>query len=48
MKRRNIVKIFSVTLLGFTVLAANAVGQQNSLKEQLIGAWTLVSFEVTN
>ena len=48
MKRRNVLKIFAVTLLGFAVLASNAVAQQKSLKEQLVGAWTLVSFEVTN
>jgi hypothetical protein len=48
MKRRNVLKIFAVILLGFVVLASNAVAQQKSLKEQLVGAWTLVSFEVTN
>src|SRR4051794_22581329 len=48
MRRRNIRKMFAVTLLGFAVLAANAVAQQKSLKEQLVGPWMLVSFEVTN
>ena len=47
MKRRNVLKIFAVTLLGFAVLASNAVAQQKSLKEQLVGAWTLVSNETT-
>src|SRR4051794_14929497 len=47
MKRSNILNISSVILLGFSILPANAVAQQKSLKEQLVGAWTLVSFEAT-
>src|SRR4051794_29723039 len=45
MHRRNI--LVAVTLLGFALLPADAVAQQRSLKEQLIGAWTLVSMEAT-
>jgi lipocalin-like protein len=43
--RRKILK--AVTLLGFALLTADAVAQEKSLKEQLVGAWTLVSIEVT-
>src|SRR5712691_5840075 len=47
MKRRNFVNISAVTILGFAFLVANAIAQQKSLNEQLVGAWTLVSFEAT-
>jgi len=42
--RRKILK--AVTLLGFALVTAEAVAQEKSLKEQLVGAWTLVSMEV--
>jgi len=45
MHRRNI--LIAATLLGFALLPADAVAQQKSLKEQLVGAWTLVSMEIT-
>jgi len=48
MKRHNILNILTATLLGFAVLSANAAAQQKSLKEQLVGAWTLVSSEITD
>jgi hypothetical protein len=48
MKRHNILNISTATLLGFAVLSANAAAQQKSLKEQLVGAWTIVSSEITD
>jgi Lipocalin-like domain len=47
MKRRNLLSVSGMTLLVCSVLASNAVAQQKTLKEQLVGAWTLVSFDVT-
>src|SRR5438128_403055 len=47
MKRQNILSISGMTLLALAVLAGNADAQQKTLKEQLVGAWTLVSIEVT-
>jgi hypothetical protein len=47
MKRRNILSMSGMTLLAFAVLAGNAAAQQKTLKEQLVGAWTLVSTDVT-
>ena len=48
MRRYNILNISTATLLGFVVLSANAAAQQKSLKEQIVGAWTLVSSEITD
>jgi len=47
MQRPKIIRICTVTLLGLAVLVGNVAAQQKSLKEQLVGAWTLVSVEVT-
>jgi hypothetical protein len=35
--------IVSLLLSGITLFAGDAVGQQNTLKEQLVGTWTVVS-----
>ena len=44
MKRRHHILSFSaVTALGLALMSGNALSQQKSLKEQLTGAWTLVS-----
>ena len=45
MHRRNLVGMAVIATLA--LLPATALGQQRSLKEQLVGAWTLVSFETT-
>jgi hypothetical protein len=45
MNRRSVISISAITALGLALLPANAVSQQKSLKEQLIGPWTLVSFD---
>jgi lipocalin-like protein len=45
MNRRYMLAVTSLfaLFLGLALLAADAVGQQKPLKEQLVGAWTLVS-----
>jgi Lipocalin-like domain len=43
MHRRNMLSISAITALGLALMPGNAVSQQKSLKDQLIGAWTLVS-----
>ena len=43
MNRRSILNISAAALLGLALLPGSAVAQQKTLKEQLIGTWTLVS-----
>jgi hypothetical protein len=43
MKWRSILRLSAITALGLALLPSNAVGQQKSLKDQLVGAWTHVS-----
>jgi hypothetical protein len=45
MNRRNILSLSAVTALGLAMLPGNAVAQTKSLKDQLVGTWTLVSAE---
>jgi hypothetical protein len=45
MNRRSILSISTIALLGLALLPETAVAQQKTLKEQLIGTWTLVSAE---
>ena len=45
MNLRSIVGMCIAPVLGLPLLAAGAVGQQQSLKEQLVGTWTVVSWE---
>jgi hypothetical protein len=45
MNRRNILSISAITVLGLSLLPGSATAQQKSLKEQLVGTWTLVSWE---
>jgi hypothetical protein len=42
MNRRNLL-VLSIAALGFTLLFGDAIAQQKSLKDQLIGTWTFVS-----
>jgi hypothetical protein len=46
MNRRSTLRL-SVAALGLALLSGSAVGQQKTLKEQLVGAWTLVSSDAT-
>ena len=48
MHRRNIFSLFAVAALGLVMPATGAVSQQGSLKQQLVGAWTLVSIIATD
>jgi Lipocalin-like domain len=45
MNRRSILSLVAITAWGLAALPGNAVAQQKTLKEQLTGAWTLVSIE---
>jgi Lipocalin-like domain len=45
MNRRNIINIFATMVLGLVLLPASVDAQQKTLKEQLVGVWTLVSFD---
>ena len=47
MNRCNIFNLSVITALGLALLPTNGVAQQRSLKDQLVGAWTMVSNEVT-
>jgi hypothetical protein len=46
MNRSNIRRLSVITVLGLTSLPGNVIAQQRSLKEQLVGAWTMVLCEV--
>src|SRR5262245_33298725 len=48
MNRRHFLSVSAVTALGLALLPSSAVGQQKSLKDQLVGASTLVSWDQTN
>jgi hypothetical protein len=39
----NVLSISAVTMLGLALLPGNAVSQQRTLKEQIVGTWTVVS-----
>jgi len=45
MNRRGVMGTCIAGALGLPLLAVGAFGQQQSLKEQLVGTWTLVSWE---
>ena len=47
MNRRSILSISAMTVLGLAVLPGSAVAQQKTLKELLVGTWTLVSYDAT-
>src|SRR4030095_2795630 len=43
MNRRHLFSVSAVAALALALLPSSAVGQQKSLKDQLVGTWTLVS-----
>jgi hypothetical protein len=43
MNRRSILSISAMTVLGLALVPSSAVSQQKSLKDQLVGTWTIVS-----
>jgi hypothetical protein len=45
MNRRSVFNPSAIALLGLALLPASAPAQQKTLKEQLVGTWTLVSWE---
>ena len=45
MNRRSIFMLATATALGLALLPSNLNSQQGSLKEQLVGTWTIVSWE---
>jgi hypothetical protein len=47
MNRRSILNLSAITALGFALLPGSVAAQQKTLKEQLVGTWTLVSFQST-
>jgi Lipocalin-like domain len=47
MNRRHLLRISAITALGLAVLPSSAVSQQKSLKDQLVGTWTLTGWEQT-
>src|SRR5262245_34731750 len=44
---RNILSLAALTVLGLTPLPGSAVGQEKSLREQLVGTWKIVSVDNT-
>ena len=47
MTQFGVLMLSAVMVLGLTVLPGSSLAQQKTLKEQLVGAWTLVSYETT-
>src|SRR5262245_59549737 len=47
MNRRNILSLSALTAAGLALMPASSFAQQKTLKEQLVGVWTLVSADVT-
>jgi Lipocalin-like domain len=45
MIRRNLLSISAMMALSLSLLSGNAVAQQKTLKEQLVGTWSLVSYD---
>jgi Lipocalin-like domain len=43
MNRRTILSLSSIAALGLTLLPGSAISQEKSLKDQLVGPWTLAS-----
>jgi hypothetical protein len=48
MNHRNMFSFSVITALGVALLPGSALAQQKSLKEQLVGVWTIVSWEQMN
>jgi len=48
MYRRSLLSLSAVCMLGLAFFLSTAFAQQKSLKEQLVGAWTLVSCDSTS
>lgn len=46
MKGHNILSLIALAALGVALLPSGAISQQKSLKDQLIGTWTVISYDV--
>ena len=42
MNRRSLLSLSTITALGFALVPGSAIAQQKSLKDQIVGSWTLV------
>ncbi len=47
MNRRSLLNLVAVATIGMGLLPGSTFAQQKSLKEQIVGTWTLVSWEQT-
>ena len=47
MNQRHIITLSAIAALGLALLPGSAVSQQKSLKDQLVGTWTMVSQDQT-
>src|SRR5262245_38891519 len=47
MNRRSILSLAALSTLGLAIVSGSAISQQKSLKDQLVGTWTLVSASQT-
>ena len=45
MHRRGVLSMSAMTMLGLAVFPGSAISQQKPLKDQLVGTWTLASWE---
>jgi hypothetical protein len=45
MNRRHLLSLSAITALGVAVLPSNGISQPKSLKDQLVGTWTLTTWE---
>jgi hypothetical protein len=42
MNRRSLLSLSTITALGFALVPGGVIAQQKSLKDQIVGSWTLV------
>jgi hypothetical protein len=47
MNRRGMLSISAMTAFGLALLPGSAAAQQGTLKQQLVGTWILVSYQIT-
>ena len=47
MNRRSVITLSAIMALGLAMLPSSIVAQQGTLRQQLVGSWTLVSEEMT-
>jgi hypothetical protein len=47
MNRRNILSLSVISAVGLALLPGSAIAQQKTLKEQIVGSWSLASWELT-